>query len=99
MRAPGFLATYERLTNAILIAVVLNAGPIYAAGLSYSYVEGSYAQLEADGDEVGGVTTGGMMREATVRGAGRLTEHLFLYGSFSNGDLNGVDGLACTCIS
>ena len=93
VRVPGFLATYERPMKAILIAVVLNAGPIYAAGLSYAYVEGSYAQLETDGDEVGGVTAGGMMREATIRGAAPLTEHLFLYGSFSNGDLNDVDGL------
>ena len=77
----------------ILIAVVLNAGPIYAAGLSYSYVEGSYAQLETDGDDVGGVTAGGMMSQATIRGAARLTEHLFLYGGFSSGDLSDVDGL------
>ena len=79
--------------KAILIAFALNAGPIYAAGLSYSYVEGSYAQVETDGDEVGGVTAGGMMREATIRGAARLTEHLFLYGGFSNGDLNDIHGL------
>ncbi|MCY3837692.1 MAG: hypothetical protein OXH09_03415 [Gammaproteobacteria bacterium] len=80
--------------KAIAIAVVLNIGPIYAAGgLSYSYVEGIYAQLETDSDEVGSATAGGMMREATIRGAARLTEHLFVYGGFSNGDLSDVNGL------
>jgi len=79
--------------KAILIAVVLHAGPIYAENLSYSYVEGSYAQLETDGDDVGGLIVGGMMREDTIRGAVRLTEHLFLYGSFGNGDLSDIDGL------
>ena len=87
------VASTERLTKATLVAVVLSAGPIYPAGLSYSYVEGSYAQLETDGVHVGGAMASGTSRGATIRGAARLTDHLFIYGGFTNGDLSDVDEL------
>ena len=94
VRGPArFLTCHRHRVKALLIVVVLHASPIYAAALSYSYLEGSYTQLETDGDEVGGVTAGGMMREATIQGSVRLTDQLFFYGGLSEGDLNDVDGL------
>lgn len=69
-----------------MLAAALSA-PVYAEGMSYTYIEGAYTDTEIDGSGVD-VDGDGL----SVSGAFELTDNLFLTAGYGNQDFDqGVD--------
>lgn len=74
-----------RVFRLFLMSLLASSAAAVADGPGYSYIQGSYGQIEVDDVDVDGDGFG-------VAGSAALTEHFHLFGGYSTADMgSGVD--------